>query len=44
MELLTGVAAVAVGVAVFLGVAGKISSDSRRIDDIEKQLKQLSTS
>jgi hypothetical protein len=39
MEVITGIAAVVVGVAVFLGVVGKISRDSKRITEIEKKLK-----
>jgi hypothetical protein len=38
MEALGGIAVVAVGVAAFLGVLGKVTRDSRKIKEIEKEI------
>ena len=38
MEFVGGIAVVAVGVAAFLGVVGKVVRDSRKIKAIEKKI------
>jgi len=40
MELFGSIAVVVVGVAAFLGVVGKVAQDSKRIDSIEKKVKE----
>ncbi len=40
MEALGGIALVVVGIAAFLGVLGKVSRDSKKIDEIEKKIKE----